>query len=122
MASKYIPLTINGIEQGEFLKKLEQQFIRISKGIVRFVESEKAEKASASLNVKIVMDYKESGYLVRTDIESKMPKKKVGGVSRAMIETGEDGELCLFAKATGSAKSHPKQEVMVDDDGAAIGS
>lgn len=120
MPTVFKELELGALEQGDFLSKAEVEFSRLAKAMVAHVKNELPGgngKAEGVLSLKVKILYQDQSYKIVTDIENKPPKKRLGGVSVAMVETSEMGAQTLFAQSTGSNTTHPNQTVLCQDDG-----
>lgn len=121
MATNFQEVVIGNVEQGRFAGQMDKEFSDLQKKLIAHVgaEGEKC-KAEAVLTAKVKLQYADGAYRIVTDIDAKPPKKNIGGISTAFVETGEDGEACLFAQAGGTAKGNPHQTKLCSDTGDTI--
>lgn len=113
MATKFKPLTLDGLEEGEFIGDANTEFAKLQKGLVAFCRAfrDKADKSSAVLTLKLTVkcEQPDSGlFSVKSSMSSKLPSRP-DGISAALVSEDEDGEECLFARESGADESHPRQ-------------
>lgn len=123
MASQYIPIDLESIEQGQFMEAFAQALSKFSHDIVKYVAQAEADgdtgKIVGKVSADIVIEYKDKGFLISTGVATKMPSKVRHGASRAFEENDpKDGKPCLFAKTAGTDRTHPKQATFCNEDGS----
>ncbi len=117
---RYQEVELGTIEQGDFISKAEIEFSKLAKAMAKHVQDELPGgkgKAEGVLALKVKILYQDQSYKIVTEIDNKPPKKHLGGVSVAMVEESQTGQMCLFAQKAGSNSTHPKQAVLSRDDG-----
>ncbi len=124
MATKFMPVTLEGIEQGEFLKAVREAVKEFGVDFVHCAEEAEADGKQGKIVGKIVatvqVEYKDKGYGVSTSVESKLPGKVRTGSSMAFQADNEKGVPCLFAKVTGTDAGNPKQAVLCTGGGRTV--
>jgi hypothetical protein len=113
LATKFKPLTLDGLEEGEFVSDANTEFAKLQKQLVAFCRAfrDKAEKAAAVLTLKLTVKCEEpdSGlFSVKSSMCSKLPTRP-DGVSVALVAEDSDGEECLFARESGADEGNPRQ-------------
>lgn len=113
MAAKFVPLTLNLIEEGQFLEDLEEQLAEGQRKLIQFVEREgaKAKKSKAVLKIEIALsadDPENSAYTIKTAIKSTWPGR-LNQVSLAVQEFTDDSQPALFVRSSGSDEDSPRQ-------------
>ena len=124
MATAFVPLTGQLIDEGEFIGDLNLELAELQDAIVKYcrLHGEKAKGAVAALDIKIaikVENVDDQAYSVKTSIKATHPKRPAS-ISLAMGGTGDDGKQALFVRKSGSDESNPRQMKLATKDGRAI--
>jgi hypothetical protein len=124
MATQFVPLTGQLIDEGEFLGDLNLELAELQNAIVQFcrLHGEKSKGAVGKLQVEIAIKVEnpdDQGYSVKTTMKSVQPKRPAT-VSLAMGGTGDDGRQALFVRKSGSDDTQPRQMKLATKDGRAI--
>jgi hypothetical protein len=124
MATAFVPLTGQLIDEGEFIGDLNLELAELQDAIVKYcrLHGEKAKGAVAALDIKIaikVENVDDQAYSVKTSIKATHPKRPAS-ISLAMGGTGDDGKRALFVRKSGSDESNPRQMKLATKDGRAI--
>lgn len=122
MATKFAEVEIGGLEQGEFMKRCEEQFAILQKEVLDHVEKmdNKDGKATGILVMKVAIQYENKGYRILTEAERRRPKKNHIGVSTAFVNQSQTGQMQLFAQASGTTSGNPRQSVLCTNDGKIV--
>lgn len=123
-ASKFVPLTGQLIDEGEFLGDLNLELSELQQAIVKYCRThgEKAKGAVACLDIKIaigVAKVDDEAFSVKVSMKATHPKRPAT-VSLAMGGTDDDGNLALFVRAAGGDKTEPRQGKLFTQRGAVI--
>jgi len=113
MAAKFVPLTLNLIEEGQFLADLDAALAEAQRKLIEFVELEgaKAKKAKSVLKIAIALtaaDVENAAYTIATEIKTTYPGR-LNQVSLAVQEYTDDQQPALFVRASGSDEDSPRQ-------------
>jgi hypothetical protein len=113
MATKFVPITLGLIEEGEFIEQLELEFKHLQQQLIAYRRQfgEKAKKAKAVLTAKVemqIIDPDDETYCVKTNIATTAPKRPsmVSLTIEGIDQT--DGDV-LFVRAEGSDADDPRQ-------------
>lgn len=118
MATKFAKVTLDGIENGQFMQDAEKSFQELASSLIEhFREHNKDGEAALSLKVK--MSQKNGTVSIVTDIVKTLPKKP-HVVTTALPERDEDGSLCLFSQSGQTHEGNPNQMVLEQPDGKPI--
>jgi hypothetical protein len=119
LMAKFAEVTLENVEQGQFLKNCEKQFREMQSDLIKFVK-ENHEDGTATLTIKVGIKSSDNGgsYSIVTDIDKKLPRKKA--VTTALPERGEDDDLCLWANIEGTNEDTPLQQQLCKADGSPI--
>jgi hypothetical protein len=123
-ATKFVPLTCDLIDEGEFLTDLNQELAEIQQAISAFRKQygEKAKDAKAKLTIDIevkVENVDENFYSVKTTMKATHPKRPAS-VSIAMGGADDDGKMALFVRQSGSDDEHPRQMKLATRNGRIV--
>ncbi len=123
MATKFVPVALANIDEAAFLPACEGEFADLQRKMVAHVEDmpDSEVKVTGELVIKVKVVFEKSAYRIITDVQNNPPKKKLSTITTAMAEVSpEDGEMCLFARASGTSKDHPKQQILCDETGGKV--
>lgn len=117
----YVPLRLDLIEQGRFTKDVDKALRRLQRQLCLYADEhgERADKAKGELTLKIslvCLNAREGQFAVKTDMTAKSPTRP----TRATVTfQGEDdnGQPCLFTRASGTTQEPPQQRVLCTEDG-----
>lgn len=122
MATNFNPVELEKIEQGKFMGALREAFDAFSHDIVKYCEDAEAKGSPGKIVGKVVagieVQYKNGAFMMSTSVETKMPSKVRTGASTAFQAEDIEGRACLFAKETGTDRTHPNQQTLCNDDGS----
>jgi hypothetical protein len=107
------PLEIDMIDEGQFIENLNGDLKELQRGLLLFAKQygRDAVKAVAKLNVTIALrveDDEAGAYSIACQIVPSLPKRPAS-VSMALSALDDDGKPCLFARASGTDDSDPRQ-------------
>lgn len=117
-----VPLTVDLIEEGRFLKELNEAVLNAGHEFARYVERHPGlVKAKGRVAVNIFLDYEagdDGGYDIRTRIDSRLP----GRPERASTVVPQEvaGQMFLCVRKSGSSADSPNQKRLTTDDGRAV--
>jgi hypothetical protein len=120
MGTQFTAVKLAKIEQGGFLRALEDAFEKFSRDFAGYIEEEGAAGTfSGKVVATIEVKYSKKAIAIITDVTTKMPAKSRDGYSTAFIESDpeHDNRRCLFAQETGTSATHPEQGVLCGDGG-----
>ncbi len=123
-ATKFVPLTADLIDEGQFLNDLDQELAEVQQAISVFRKAygEKAKDAKAKLTIEIevkVENVDENFYSIKTTMKATHPKRPAS-VSIAMGGADDDGKMALFVRQSGSDDEHPKQLKLATRNGRVV--
>lgn len=123
-ATKFVPLTADLIDEGQFLSDLDQELAEVQQAISVFRKTygEKAKDAKAKLTIEIevkVENVDENFYSVKTTMKA-TPPKRPASVSIAMGGDDDNGKPSLFVRQSGSDDEHPKQLKLATRNGRVV--
>lgn len=123
-ATKFVPLTGQLIDEGEFLGDLNVELAELQEAIVKYcrLHGQKAKGAVAALDIKLairVENVDDEAYSVRVSMKATHPKRPAS-ISLAMGGTDDDGNLALFVRTAGGDKTEPRQGKLFTQRGAVI--
>lgn len=126
MATQFVPLTGQLIDEGAFLGDLNLELGDLQDAIVKYcrLHGEKSKGAVAKLQVEIAVKVEnpdDQGYSIKTSIKAVHPKRPAS-VSLAMGGTNDDGKQALFVRKSGSDGTSPRQLKLSTRDGRTIDS
>jgi hypothetical protein len=121
MATKFVPLTIELISEGDLLKKGNAELRRLQQAMIDFMkEFGKDVKASAKLSIEVslVRDPKlgDDSVAIIEKIKTTLPARPPGATLAIAGESQTD-EPCLLVRTSGSSSDTPKQAVLCTEDG-----
>lgn len=118
------PLTIDMIDEGMFVENLNEELKELQRGLLLYARQhgDDADKAVAKLGVQIALKVESASDGVCSIICQIVPvlPKRPPSVSMAMSGTDDEGNLCLFARASGTDDSDPRQLKLATKDGRDI--
>lgn len=121
----FVALTLEGIEEGRFLRNANFDFAEVMRKLVTHVEKygpEKADGAQAELTIKIKVKFEGRGandYSVKATTAQKLPGRPAFATI-AMSADEQDGQKTLWVREAGSSADHPRQQKLATDDGRDI--
>jgi hypothetical protein len=124
MATKFVPLTLQGLDEGEFLDDADAEFAALQKRLVAFVRQygDKADKAVAELNIKLTIkceDPQNNLCSVKSAFALKIPCRPAS-VSAAIMDSDPEGDEGLFVQRSGSSAGNPRQQKLATRDGRCV--
>lgn len=123
MATKFAPLTLELIDEGEFLKQANQELVRIQGELRRYraQHGDRAVKAKAKLvmEVNLQCELSDDTYSVKSLSKTTLPSLPPT-VTMAMGGETQDEKDCLFVRKSGSTPDTPKQGVLTTKDGRTV--
>jgi hypothetical protein len=124
MATKFKPLTIDLIDEGEFLNELNADLHKLQGKLVEFMQKHKANAKNALgvLTIKVKMkciDPDNGMFSVKAATQIQQPNRPPSE-TLAMAEENDAGEPALFVRNTGSSKAPPQQGKLTTNRGEVI--
>lgn len=125
MADKFVPLTGQLLDEGEFMRDVNAELQDLQHALIMFVRQyrEKAESATAKLQVEIAVKCESvdsEAFSIKCSMKATHPKRP-SSVSMAMAGESDDaGKMVLFVRASGSDDMHPKTGKLFTRDGRNI--
>jgi hypothetical protein len=125
MATKFKELTLELVDEGRLLKDLNGTIKEGMRKLIEFKRNhgkDKAKGSKAVITLTLSMQFDgqdEHDFSVKGAIAQKLPSRP-SSVSKAMETEGDDGELTLFVRASGSTEDHPLQGVLTTKEGAVV--
>jgi hypothetical protein len=124
MATKFKPLTLEGVEEGTFIDDADQEFAELQKKLIAFVRKhkDKAEKAAAELCMKLTIKCENPDdhlFSVKSAFSMKLPCRPAA-VSAAIADADDEGDDVLFVQSSGSSRGNPRQRKLATQDGRTI--
>ena len=122
MATKFKEVSLDNVEQGEFLKNCEKAFRELQQDILRHVKTTRTNGlAVLSIKVGIKSNVSENGgsYAIITSIDKIQPKKPAVVTTALAPLNPADGE-CLFAAQSGTNADSPLQGQLCRENGNEI--
>ena len=124
MATKFVKLTLEGIDEGELLNDLDAEFSQLQSRFIAFCRQyrEKADKATAELGIKLTLkceDFENNLCSVKAAFTVKPPCRPATA-SSAIMDSDEDGDDVLFVQSSGSSRGNPRQRKLATQDGRTI--
>ena len=120
MAIKMIPLTLDGIEEGDFIAEANQELQRVQRQLIAHVRKfgERASGAEAEVTIKITLKELQTAFSIKTKVTGKTPARPVG------ISTAIEADGVLFMSPSGTHREKPSdqpgQSVLCTENGRAI--
>ena len=113
MATTFVPLSSELIDEGEFIENLDKELAALQKTLASYVKEHgaKAEKAVAKLSIEIsikVQNTESEAYSITTAMKTTIPKRPAT-VSLAIGGIADDGSATLFVRRDGSDETRPEQ-------------
>jgi hypothetical protein len=131
-ASKFVPLTLAGINEGMLLTDVASELSEGQKYLAKFVDDygSAAYKQEVTITVKIKIKVASvtpatddtdahATFAILPSVTKTMPKRPIP-VSTAMIGVDEDNQPSLFVRSSGSSGGNPTQLKLSTDDGRTI--
>ncbi len=125
MGKKMAPLEISLIDEGEFLKELNEELMCSIKELLGYKRKHgKAltigAKAILSAKITLKLEETDDGMVsIRTDISRKLPARPAR-VTTAMEDLEQDNTPTLFVRKTGSGSDDPRQALLTTKDGQVV--
>lgn len=124
MAVAFEPLSIDNIEEGDFVNEINRTLLDVQHKLAAYREKygDKSKKATAELVVKIKLRIEEPDqdlFSIHTSLAPKVPLRP----SRVTVATeafDQNGRPALFVRKSGSDEDDPRQGKMFDGKGRAI--
>lgn len=122
--ANYRPLTLGLIEQGQLERDFNEEFLKVQQRLCAYVDAwgERAGKAKAEVTLKLTMvaDRPEDFlFSVKGSITHKLPSRPAR-ITSCFSDKGEDGQPCLFSRASGTTPGEVRQAVIFTDDGKPV--
>jgi hypothetical protein len=125
MAVIFEPLSIDNIEEGDFVNEINRTLLDVQHKLAAYREKygDKSKKATAELVVKIKLRIEEPDqdlFSIHTSLAPKVPLRP----SRVTVATqafDQDGRQALFVRKSGSDADDPRQGKMFDGKGRVVG-
>jgi len=122
--AKFKPLTLDLIEEGTLKRDLEEQLENLQRALCVYVEEHgaQAEKAVATLKLTIKIrceSVDDNAFSVTGKIDKQIPTRPARS-TLAIMDHDENERPTLFAQASGTSRTDPKQGKLMTDDGRAI--
>lgn len=127
MKSQFVPVELDNIEQGDFIREVKKAFAKLQQDFVAFVEEHQVS-TKASLNVGVDIRFKKTSersdklagnYGIVTKIVPNLPNKP-SGVTTAYVAENNDGKRTLFTQSGGTTKDNPRQAHLQEPSGQTI--
>lgn len=126
MGSKFVPLTLELVDEGELVRDINAELADVQKRLIAFVKShgDKALKSSAKLKIEIAIvctnpNPRDQAFAIKSQLSTMFPKRPAS-VSLAMAGDTQDDEPCLFVRQSGSDNTPPAQGKLATRDGREI--
>lgn len=125
MASKFKPMTLDKIDEGRFLKDVEDEMATAIERLIKFTKKfgpDLTKKAKAVLNARITIVFEgrdENDFSIKAQVSHTVPSKPPS-VSIAMAAPDDAEKDVLFVRASGSTEEHPTQGVLCTKDGKTV--
>jgi hypothetical protein len=122
MQENIVPVSIDLLNEGEFLKEVQEQFERAKDALLahKVTYGERCRKAASTVDVSIHLEYDEkTGYHVVTQTKCKFPAP-LPKVSFVKLRHDEDGQLGLFVEPNRVYDENPNQTLLCGRDGTGI--
>ncbi len=121
----FVPLSIDGINEGEFVDDMNAALLEIQTSLINHVNryEHKANKAKAQLTVTIslvCLDSNNDSYACAAQIKKVVPAAPPSG---SLVMSGVDeatGKPCLICKSSGSNRTNPRQLQLCTEAGEEI--
>ena len=112
----FIPLDLEGINEGLFLSRINESLRDLQEGLEHFRKTHEAsaEGAKATLDIKVelvVLDPSDGGYGIKATYKTGLPRHPAM-TSLAMAGESQDGRPALIVRNTGSDRDDPRQKKM----------
>lgn len=124
MGKTLTPLSMDLIEEGEFMDNANEELREVQSKIIEHVAaygSEATKKSKAELQITIVIAPAGDGaaYSVKTSFKKKLPGRP-SHVTLGIADREQTGELALFVRKSGSDDVSPKQGKLATNAGEVI--
>lgn len=123
---KFRPLQVELIEEGRFLKELNEQLRKIQTEHVNFVRvhgPDKTKGSTSKINASITLKFEGGDAGEMFSIKAEMSKKtpiRPAAVTAAIAGEEQDEVPALFVRACGSGKDDPRQGILATQDGRLV--
>lgn len=124
MASKYSALSIDLIDEGRFVKEINDATQKAAKGLLEYQRKHgkdrtRGAKATVTVKVTIAADKETDAFMVRGDIQEKIPSRPPV-IDLAIEECDDAGNDTLFMRKTGGTADSPRQGVLTTREGEVV--
>jgi hypothetical protein len=125
MELKYVPLGLDGIDEGLFVARVANAFAKIQADVIDYTKlhGEAAVGAKAKFQIEITLGVEDpvadDQISIVSQIKSTMPHAPASA-SKAVAGQTDNGEGALFVRASGSSAASPAQGVLATQDGRLI--
>ncbi len=125
MAKKMAPLEVGLIDEGQFLKELNEELMASIKELLGYKKKHGKDLtigAKAILQARITLKLEETDdgmVSIRTDIKRQLPARPPR-VTTAMEDVEQDDTPTLFVRKTGSGADDPRQAVLTTKEGELV--
>lgn len=124
MSTRFIPVTLDLIDEGEFVEGINAELEKATQAITAYCREhgDKAHKAKAKLKIEIemcVVNAADGAYSIKNTIKTEHPGRP-SSVSLAVGGEDERGQGTLFVRGSGSDQHHPRQAKLATRDGRVI--
>jgi hypothetical protein len=120
---KLVPLELQHIEEGRFLDDVQTELADIQRTLIAFKDKhgENADKAKASMTIKIEASYLADGdmYIVTGELKKSLPGRPKSSNVALASETTDD-QPALFVRVSGADAADPRQSKLCTDDGREV--
>lgn len=120
MATKLVPLELEGIEEGRFLDTANDMLAELQERMVAF-RKEHGDRAIGAkgklvIEVALICGKTADHYNVASTMKPVMPARPAV-ITSAMESERADGRSVLFVRSSGSTADSPRQAVLCTEDG-----
>jgi hypothetical protein len=125
MARNYKPLALGLIDEGKFLKDVNDSISESVKKLLEYKKKygkEAAIGSKAVINVKVTLQFDgidEGDFSIKGQIGVALPSRPAT-VSKAIEEMNDAGEPTLFVRNTGSTEDSPRQGILTTKAGEVV--
>jgi hypothetical protein len=118
MGTKYTPVDLAKVEQGQFKNDCDTSFLRLQKEIIAHYEKY-GIPVSGKINMSIEIKAEDGVFKIISKIDEKLPTRPPDPrrITTAFVDESEGGEKCLFSADSGTSTGNPKQQKLCHDDG-----
>lgn len=122
MATKMVPLDLDGIDEGRFMAKafelVTKAKVAMGEYVRKYGEKAKGGKAVVTLTIEIIATEPEhQSFKIRTKPKITFPAGPTVDTFAIGGEGYNEHELELFVRKSGSGKDSPRQQVFLTEDG-----